>query len=42
MMEPRLAPRRDDVSVRVAGRTGHLIIGGGAAADVNQQLGGAG
>lgn len=41
-MEPRLAPRRDDVSVNVTGRTGHLIIGGGTDDDVNQQLGGAG
>jgi hypothetical protein len=40
-MESRLASRRDDVSVRVAGRTGHLIIGGGAADEVNQPLGGA-
>jgi hypothetical protein len=34
-MEPRLAVRRDNVSVRVAGWAGHLIIGGGDAADVN-------
>jgi len=41
-MEPWLAPCRDDVSVRVAGRTDHVIIGGGAGAAVNQPQGGAG
>jgi hypothetical protein len=40
-MEPRLASGGDDVTVGVAGRTGHHIIGGSGAADVNQPLGGA-